>query len=260
MIYIKSLTVASYNKNQATLEWEYTNPKASTDGIHLEVYRAEAPAPVTIFSGIELDVSPTSYSYTDTTLSGLTSHNFNTFYYRIKVVDEDSPGTYEWSNPSFISMAPDAQATKMLRLKGVGINKYGRTVKIIKKRITDGQECSCWDEVLQRSTDDECELCHGTGIQTGGGYYDPIEVKAAINTRPKQNEITPFGIWQKNDALMDILNYPVLEPDDVVVDQTNKRYKVRQVATYDKGQSLISQRCVISLQEKSNEVYNIEVE
>jgi hypothetical protein len=58
---------------------------------------------------------------------------------------------------------------------------------------------------------------------------------------------------------MDILNYPVLEPDDVVVDRLNKRYKVRQVANYEKGQSLISQRCVISLQEKSNEIYNIEI-
>ncbi|MBC8550531.1 MAG: hypothetical protein H8D23_12870 [Candidatus Brocadiales bacterium] len=260
MFYIKTLTVSSYDFQSATLEWEYTNPKANTNGHHLEIYRSETPAPVTAFSGIAMDVSPTAYSYTDTTISGINLHQFHTWYYRIKVVDTDTPTTYEWSNPAHIEVTPDALAKRMLKVKNVGIKKYGTLVKVLKKRAEQGVQCSCFDVTLQRSMDDECELCNGTGIQTTGGYYDPLDVYVAINTRPKQNEITPFGVWQQNDALMDMLNYPVLAPDDLIVDQQNKRYKVKQIATYDKGQSLISQRCVISLQEKSSQVYGVTIE
>jgi hypothetical protein len=228
--------------------------------VHLEIYRSEVPEPVSMFSGINLNVSPNAYSYTDTTISGINLYQFHTWYYRIKVVDDLDPSVYSWSDPAHIQVIPDPQAKRMIWVKTKGIKKYGTLVKILKKRTAQGIQCSCFDTVLQRSTDDECKLCNGTGIQTGGGYYDPIEVYAAINTRPKQNQITPFGIWQQNDALMDILNYPVLAPDDLIVDPQNKRYKVKQVATYDKGQALISQRCVISLQEKSSPVYEVNVD
>ena len=147
----------------------------------------------------------------------------------------------------------------MLRHKSAGIKKYGTIIKIVKKRKADGIQCECFDEVLQRSTDDECALCNGTGIATTGGYYDPIEVKVAINMKPKQNQITPFGIWQDKDAMIDMLNYPVMEPDDLIVDQRNQRYKIRQVAPYYKGQALVSQRCVMVLQDKTSQVYDVNV-
>ena len=259
MLYIKSLTVKSYDYQSATLEWEYTDPAANTAGVHLEIYRSETPAPVTMFSGIALNVSPTAHSYVDTSISGLNLYQFHTWYYRIKVVDDNNPNIFEWSYPAYLSIDPDLQAKKMLRLKTIGLKRYGVKVKILKKRIAQGETCDCFDEILGRSTDDECPYCHGTGIKTTGGYYDPIEVYGAINTRPKQNQITPFGIWQDNNALLDILNYPVLEPDDVVIDQLNNRYKVKQVAPYMKGQALISQRCLLVLQDKSDPIYEIKV-
>jgi hypothetical protein len=260
MFYIKTLTVSSYDFESATLQWEYVDPQPNTDGYHLEIYRSEVPEPVTMFSGIDLNVYPTAYSYTDTTISGINLRQFHTWYYRIKIVDTQNPISYEWSYPAHIEITPDVQAKIMLKHKNIGLKKYGKLVKVLKKRAVQGVRCDCWDPVLGRSTDDDCKLCHGTGIKTTGGYYDPIEIYAAINTRPKQNQITPFGIWHQNDALMDVMNYPVLAPDDLIVDLQNRRYKVKQVVTYDKGQSLISQRCVISLQEKSNPIYEVPVE
>jgi len=59
--------------------------------------------------------------------------------------------------------------------------------------------------------------------------------------------------------MIDMLNYPELEPDDVVIDLRNQRFKVRQVAPYYKAQSLISQRVVITLMDKSHEIYNMEI-
>lgn len=257
MLYVSSLTVTSYDYNQATLAWTYTDPNASTTGTHVEVYRSETPEPVTAYSGVALDVSSTALSYTDTTISGLNSYQYHTWYYRIKIVNESDILVYDWSAPELIHFDPDSQAKKMIRYKKIGIKKYGTLVKILKKRTEQGEQCDCFDPVLGRTTDDDCLLCHGTGIKTSGGYYDPIEVRAAINTRPKQNQITPFGLWQDNDALMDIMNYPVLAPDDIVIDQQNKRYKIKQISAYDKAQSLISQRCVITLQDVSNPIYDV---
>jgi len=260
MIYIKTLTVLSYDFENATISWDFTNAKANTAGHHLEIYRSEAPEPITAFSGIDMNVSPTAYSYTDTSISGVNLHQFHTWYYRIKVVDTDTPTTYEWSNPAHMQLTPDAAAKIMLKRKGIGIKKFGKAVKILKKRAEQGVQCTCFDVTLQRSMEDDCELCHGTGIMTGGGYYDPIDINVAINNSPTTNQVTPFGVWQQHDAMMDMLNYPVLAPDDLIVDQINRRFKVRQVIPFDKGQSLISQRCAITLQEKSNQVYEVEVE
>jgi hypothetical protein len=151
----------------------------------------------------------------------------------------------------------------MLHLKGVGLKKYGRPVQIfkIKHGATEAKTTycpDCWDYFLGRCIDDNCTTCFGTAIT--GGYYDPIEVQAAVNFRPKQQQITPFGQWQQNDALMDFLNYPVIEPEDLIVDPLNQRWKVKQIVTYNKGITLISQRCHVSLQEKENPVYQVEVE
>ena len=259
MIYIKTLTVNSYDFQSATLEWTYTNPQTNTDGLRLEIYRAETPAPTSSFSGVNLNVSPLLNAYTDTTISGINLRQFHTWFYRIKVVDIATPTIFEWSVPAHIEVTADLQAKRMLKHKRVGIKKYGATIRVLKIRSQEGTQCTCFDEVLFRSTDDNCTLCNGTGILEGGGYYPAIEVKAAINTRPKEQDVTPFGVWQQNDALMDILNYPVLAPDDLIVDPQNNRYKVRQISTYDKGLTLISQRCVISLQEKENPVYQVDV-
>ena len=260
MIYIKTLTVSSYDFESATLSWEYTDPAVNTAGFHLDIYRSETPAPIAMFSGVASNISPDAYSYTDTSISGINLQQFHTWYYRIKTVETANPDNFEWSNPGFIQITPDLQTKIMLRQKGVGIKRYGTPVKLLKRRSAQGAQCTCYDPVLGRSLDDECELCHGTGIQTTGGYYDPIEIQVAINTRPKQNQVTPFGIWQQNDVLMDMLNYPIVEPNDLIIDRENNRYKVRQVAPFKKAAALVSQRIVATLQEKSSQVYEVSVE
>ena len=259
MITIESLTVRSYDIKTAILEWEYAEASPSFAGITLEIYRSETPEPSTMFSGIEIALPPTTQIYQDTSIIGLNSYQFHDWYYKIKVIDANTPGTVSWSDPARLELPQDARTKIMIKQKSVGIKKFGIKVKILKKRVSQGTQCSCWDETLQRSITDDCPYCNGTGIMTTGGYYDSIEVNAAMNTNPAQNQITPFGVWQQQDTLMDILNYPTVHPDDVVVDQLNKRYKIKQVAPFEKGQTLISQRCILSLQERSSQVYDIEV-
>jgi len=255
MLSVKSLTVQSYDFQLLNVQWEFNITSENIADYHLDIYRSEVPEPVTMFSGVGEEISSSAYSYTDTSISGINLHQFRTWYYRIKIIETAVPLNYEWSDPAHFEYVADAQAKIMLRHKSIGLKRYGRLVKIIKKRI-DGQKCTnCWDSILGRIIDDSCEICYGTGIVLG--YYDPIEIYAALNNKPKQNQITPFGVWQQNDALMDILNYPVLSPDDVIIDQTNKRWKVKLIASFSKGSSLISQRCVITLIGKDNPIYEL---
>ncbi len=263
MLTVSSLTVQSYDFQSLTLSWEFETTSENLADYYLDIYRSETPEPTSDFSIVGSGVSTTAYSYTDTTISGYNLRQHHTWYYRLKVVEAAMPTNTSWSDPGHFSYAPDPQAKRMLHVKGVGIKKYGRFVKILKQRHgateTATATCpDCWDSMLGRLTDDNCTTCYNTGITSG--YYDPIDVYAAVNYRPKQNQITPFGLWQQNDALMDFLNYPVIEPDDLIVDPLNKRWKVKQVITYDKGLTLISQRCHVSLQEKENPVYQVEVE
>lgn len=257
MILVKSLIVQSYDFQLLNIQWEFENTGEDLSSYHLDIYRSEVPEPITMFSGVGEDISSTAYSYTDTTISGINLHQFRTWYYRVKIIETNDPNNYSWSNPAHFEYVADAQAKIMLKQKTIGLKRYGRLIKILKRRI-DGQKCTnCWDSTLGRIIDDDCVVCYGTGVVTG--YCDPIEVYAAINAKPKQSQITPFGVWQPNDALLDVLNYPILSPDDIIIDLTNRRWKIKQVITFYKASHLISQRSVISLIGKDNIIYEINI-
>jgi hypothetical protein len=59
---------------------------------------------------------------------------------------------------------------------------------------------------------------------------------------------------------MGILNYPVLNPDDVVVDSLNRRWKVRQISPTEVMNTLVGQQAHITLQEKHNPVHEINLQ
>lgn len=56
-----------------------------------------------------------------------------------------------------------------------------------------------------------------------------------------------------------MLNYPILNPDDVVIDPDRKRWKVQQVLTEKFQNYLISQRARLTLQPKSDQIYTINI-
>lgn len=156
----------------------------------------------------------------------------------------------------------DKFALEILRRKNLSLDRHaGRDFYILKRR-TFGTHCpTCWDETLQRSSESTCTSnpsCYGTGWTTG--YFNAIYTKAMMNVAPKYNQITMFGQWMPQDTMFTMLNFPPLRSQDIVVDENNKRWMVKQVRSVEKNGFLIEQNAQCSLIALDDIIYTIDNE
>tara|TARA_Y100000004_G_scaffold196679_1_gene267555 strand:- start:623 stop:1429 length:807 start_codon:yes stop_codon:yes gene_type:complete len=265
MLTLKSLTVSSFDIDSLTLTWEFKSTTELITDYTIDVYRSESPTEVTTVSGVKANydhiasgLSAETYSYKDTSIENIYDP-FRQWYYRLLVTKEGTNKQFFLgdSKPAYVNdNSLDKAYKEILRRKTLVLNKKtGRDCKVLKRR-TFGTYCTtCYDEVLFRATDPDCTECHGTGFKTG--YFPAISMKAMINAAPKYNQITMFGEFMPSDALLNTLNFPPLRPRDVIVDNINRRYLVRQVRPIEKNGVLIEQAVQISLISPDDYVYQL---
>ena len=68
-----------------------------------------------------------------------------------------------------------------------------------------------------------------------------------------------FGEFMPSDALVNMMSFPPLGPRDVIVDNINRRWLIRQVRTVEKSGVVIEQSAQISLISPDDFVYQISV-
>lgn len=98
---------------------------------------------------------------------------------------------------------------------------------LIKKR--SGTRCSkCWDADTREVTKSSCTTCYSTGF--AGGYMSPVDIPISF-TEP--GYINKFDIGDIRDIQQNVTqawasNYPLILPQDIIVDSANRRFKVIQ--------------------------------
>lgn len=98
---------------------------------------------------------------------------------------------------------------------------------LIRKRC--GTRCTvCWDADTREITKSNCTSCYSTGY--AGGYMNPVDVPISF-TEP--GYINKFDIGDIRDIQQNVTqawasNYPLILPQDVIVDSTNRRFRVVQ--------------------------------
>ena len=267
MLTLKTLTVSSFDVDSLTLTWEFKSTTESISDYSIDVYRSESPTDVTTVSGVKANydiiasgITAETYSYKDTSVENIYDP-FRQWYYKLVVSSKVAPSNTSQApeKPAYVNDSSLDKAYKeILRRKTLVLNKKtGRDCKVLKRR-TYGTYCTtCYDEVLFRATDPNCTECHGTGFKTG--YFPAISMKAMINAAPKYNQITMFGEFMPSDALLNTLNFPPLRPRDVIVDNINRRWLVRQIRPVEKGGVLIEQAVQISLIAPDDYVYQLPI-
>lgn len=114
-------------------------------------------------------------------------------------------------------------------LGGAGITPGFNGVKcLIYIRRTFGQHCAnCYDFLLERKLADKCTRCYGVAYV--GGFFTPIPTYFNFNPSPEQVQVANFGEVQSSETDCWCSNYPLLSPGDMVIEPTNRRWRVKRV-------------------------------
>lgn len=236
------------------INWEFSEDSVIPSGSTINVYRSLTPGNNSleeydiIASGISI-VGP----YIDTTITNL---SFFEWYYKITLSD----GTVLTPTPAYVKSDPkDYVIKQVISRKQLVLNKFiGRPFKLL-KRIKWGEHCpKCWDGTLFRGVLSDCPICHGTGWV--GGYYKPIPFLGQKNPSPKYNQITMFGEWRPSDALLTMLCYPLLSVQDIIIDDTKKRWLVAQVKLIEKQGYVIEQQAQLQGIPLDEAIYSLQDE
>lgn len=181
------------------------------------------------------------------------------YYYKVEGFrDGDRVST---SNPSTLEYnVKDGVAHKIIyeARKALLAMKNPPVHFLLKKR--SGARCpECWNPVTKRIRYSNCSACNGTGFLTG--YHIPIQAKVsqdisqlAMNSGELDGDkvsLSPIRAWTTN--------YPLLTPEDVMVDVLNRRYKVVNVSRRTKSQYVIRQVLDLVPLESGHPAYGVEV-
>jgi len=79
-----------------------------------------------------------------------------------------------------------------------------------------------------------------------------------LNPAPKYNQITMFGEWMPHDALFTMLNFPPIRTRDIVIDDRNQRWIVKQIRKTEKLGYVIEYNAQCSLISHDDQIYELE--
>ena len=233
MIRFTNIKVSTFVVNELTILWEFeTDPEENILDYELFVLRSEAP-----HDGFEV-VSPglvDSFGFVDRTVS--TESKWRKFWYKVRALHRPT-GRVEESDPS-CSFVPNeitlegleiASRNNML-LYGAGGDfrkKFSGTPFWWFKRRTFGPRCGvCYNDCLKQTVTNSCEHCYGTGRH--GGYYAPLQVNFQIDEYTQAQDHANLSMQEPARTRAWTSNYPLLQPQDFLVEAGNRRYEIETV-------------------------------
>lgn len=153
----------------------------------------------------------------------------------------------------------DYVAIEIARRNNLLLRRFtGRLVAYCPVRI-QGQRCAkCWDNQKKRTTSSSCNECYGTSYQ--GGFYDPIHVYVDVNPSPNVVQISSFGKMEINNTVMFMSNFPLAKPNDLVVESSNRRWRVVQVNVVTHKRYTVQQYLQVEEIDRSDAEYLLPVD
>lgn len=167
-------------------------------------------------------------------------------YYRVTATAVD--GTTAFDIQDLGDTLPRRQALlrrKIHRDITTGFRFNGVKMAVLKRKHW-GIRCStCFDLLTKRVTKSQCNQCYGTGFQDG--YFLPVEVTGRISATMVQTDMTNEGLTDISSITVTILDYPIVEPDDIIAKfGTNQRYVVKQVTQTELRTVTVHQKIILS--------------
>ena len=217
MIELNEFKIRIVNFNLFELSWSIQPTQEDLSVYEFHVLRSDSPE-----EGFQ-DVSGPlvdQYIYLDEIDDP--QHQWRIFYYKLRIyntqtLEESFSDAIYWHEDTISYNLPDP-VLEIVRKNNwiLSHSRYrvGRKCKVLIKK-TFGQICTnCWDPIKERVTDDQCEICYGTGYV--GGYYSPIKTYVAFEPLTKRDQIQVFGKLQPGEIVVWMSNYPLVKPGDLI--------------------------------------------
>lgn len=181
------------------------------------------------------------------------------YFYKIEIVNQitgqrelsESFGFLEVNEPDMWGSAIEEIERAYLHY----VIKNDTMLLLKKKRF--GQVCRCYDDIRYQ-TDPKCLSCYGTKYV--GGYENAVPIEVNYQNPSQRTQIfevfdmdgeerSPIQLWT--------FNFPIVQPEDVLIDSKNNRYRVVSVTPTTKNNFILRQIISIQRIQTSDIVYKI---
>jgi hypothetical protein len=237
MLRFTEVDVRGFEIDALTVTWEIepADPGAFDPlDVEYRVYRSNSPqGPFDLLTETPLI---DTYSFTDTSLNRRSF--WRKFYYKVEATPVGG-GTSRESIVHRSEVNPTAAARMMeayeivrrerMLLKGIGVTPgfVGVPCAVFIRR-SFGQRCmECVNPRLGRGSVEKCLRCFNAKYV--GGYFNPIPQHFNFNPSPQILQSVNWGEAQPSETDVWTTNYPLLTPGDVIIEPTNRRWRVARM-------------------------------
>jgi hypothetical protein len=225
LLVVDDIWVRSFDLDYLELYWKIKDKAEDIAQYRFTVLRSEAQE-----GHYEKLAGPfqDTFHFRDTTVSQM--RRYRQWWYRIKVEHISTSEVKVFPEVGGATQTGDdsLHGLEMARQNQLELTEFtGRHVLFFPIK-TFGQVCSCVDTATDRPLPghEACSTCYGTRYV--GGYHKPIMVPAKVVTPVDQKAVTQFGESTKQNSYVKVANYPYLEPDWLMVEAENKRWRIGQ--------------------------------
>ena len=247
MLEVTKLWNRTFDLDRVDLFWEIATvapPKSDADTHEVLNYEffilraGDSPmGPYTQVAGPIVD----GYRFRDVRVQQL--HKWRQYFYKLRVVDRRTGEAKEFGPTPSGDDGPDLIAVEIQRLEDKLFREFtGRKCFLFTAR-TFGPRCSCFDVVQNKITRSNHRPCFGTGWL--GGYMSPAAVWVQIDPNPKNTAATSLQEIQQSDSLARMISFPPVSPKDILVEASNRRWRVISVRQTERLRSAVRQELQI---------------
>lgn len=252
---IQATTKFGLDRVVITYEFEDTNENMSNYTLNL--YKS--------YSGIDdsyfLQQSDIDFFRTEDWDVDLLDENIK-YFYKIEFVNIETGETELSKKFAMLKVKePDRWGHAIAAMEKVYLENVIRNPNMyLLKKIRSGGRCFCFDDIRMVS-DPKCKLCYGTSYVGGYEKATPIKVNFANAEQYTQSfDLSNMQGEERSGLQLWTSNYPIIQAEDVLVDDDNIRWRITSVTPTTKGKFILRQILTIEMIQKTDIVYKVSVE
>lgn len=251
-ISVEEIGVRSLDVDFFEITWKVRSASEDILDYTFQVLRSQGPAGP--FEPLSPEMED-KYVFIDRAL--LRSHDFRTFFYKIRIRDKRTDEVVEFG-PADPGPDPDLIALELRKQMNLLFREFiGRRCWVFPVR-TFGQRCGCWDVRLQKRTRSHCVTCYDTGFVRG--YMTPIEAWISIDPDSKNEQNSNTGPTTQSNTTARMGYWPPVKPRDLIVEPENIRWRVGPVSGTEQVRAQVHQEIQLHKIPNSDIEYKLQFE